>query len=131
MKNYNPIWIDDQREAPEGWIWIKSLYDLGEYYEDYSPSVISFDYYLENTLTGMDCLVDILYRNYYDDTGFLDKCTFMNFHSSDDFYSRKMEKFLIENKKELGVPNIVSRCFSAQSDMDSILSFSKKHILQT
>lgn len=95
MKDTTPIWLDDEFQAPEGWLWVKDYFELCKLFETNQPVAISFDYYLANErINGLVCIQEAIYDNYYNETGFLDNCKIINFHSRDDYASKTQANFV-------------------------------------
>lgn len=57
------VWLDDVREAPDGWLWVRNAEDFKEVFACFYPHIteISFDHdiasfdHLGNEITGYHC----------------------------------------------------------------------------
>jgi hypothetical protein len=85
------LWIDDTREPPAGWVWVKSMREaiaLFDQNENYAVSHMAVDYYMDHNSPGAptgDVIVSELISrmNYFDRPQVFANTLRVNCHSSD------------------------------------------------
>lgn len=72
------LWVDDLRQAPDGWVWVKSSSEAIDWLCDHTPAEISFDHDLGGNDTSMKIAN---YIEIWASRGFIDRFTW-HIHSA-------------------------------------------------
>lgn len=104
--NYMNIWLDDQREAPQGWVHLHNIEEMEKLIKsvrgqkDFYIDTISFDFHLSHPKKGIDVmkyLADLCSQN---NTGRFWPKTVL-YHSNDPEGVEIMRTFAISFEKEV------------------------------
>lgn len=120
------VYVDDTREAPEGWHLCNSFYSAYEFITKHYEEIthIDFDYYLSEKNTyqnGNDLIRELLW--FYKDTGkniFHQPKENYTFHSSDSYMNEKMRETLYEFFDRLEVKVEHKRKLESVSKLDRL-----------